>query len=290
MSTENWVPAGLNEEEAEDYLELRPDVPTWMWRPLFDWLYTNLTSLQTRSGGFGPTQHRVTVSNLQLIASAARVQLTPTPDGLSDSLRKLNGRQMIALTSTVLHMGSFKTNPAAIGTLRAILKTSQSMWTVADTDGTFDLSRVLPEGIHLEAERTIQVSGTAGSVLARAWNALYGIEPRPSSAYADAVKAVEIAAQPVIEPRNKMATLGTMNARMADPHVPISTVLRDKARYDQKETLVRLIDLLWHGHEDRHGKQDYSDVTIGQAQAGLAIATTLVGLFSSGAISVGSSN
>jgi len=56
----------------------------------------------------------------------------------------------------------------------------------------------------------------AGAFLADAWNAIATIEPQPSEAYDKAVKAVEVAAQPVVLPNNPNARLGQIIAAMKD--------------------------------------------------------------------------
>lgn len=132
-------------------------------------------------------------------------------------------------------------------------------------------------------EETVASSGTAGQILARAWGKVHGISPDNSGSYADAVRAAEAAIQPIVEPKNKEATLGTLAAVMraqGDWRLP----LREHAHAPSPELLVAMLQTLFRGHADRHGTEDYRDVTHEEAEAGVALAATLVAWFTSGAV------
>jgi hypothetical protein len=66
-------------------------------------------------------------------------------------------------------------------------------------------------------EGTIQDAGPAGHILARAWGKVQAFTPDASGAYADAVRAVEAAAKPLVEQKNEDATLGGMALGDAEP-------------------------------------------------------------------------
>jgi hypothetical protein len=132
-------------------------------------------------------------------------------------------------------------------------------------------------------EGTIDSSGTAGQILARAWGKVHAFTPDDSGAYADAVRAVEAAAQPLVEPKNDEATLGSMAAVMrnqGDWRLP----LREHQHAPTAEMVVAMMRSLYRGHVDRHGRDDYRDVTHEEALAGVALAATLVSWFASGAV------
>ncbi len=127
-------------------------------------------------------------------------------------------------------------------------------------------------------------SSTAGKVLSRAWASIHGLDTTASSAYADAVRAVEIVAISVVQPRHATATLGTVIGQMAadgDWQLP----LREPKESPAADLILGMLRTLWHGHRDRHGNVDYSDVSEVEARAAVSLAVTLVDWFASGAIS-----
>jgi hypothetical protein len=91
-----------------------------------------------------------------------------------------------------------------------------------------------PEGVQDMVEGTIEDSGTSGQILARAWGNVHAFTPDDSGAYADAVRAVEAAAKPMVEPDNDEATLGGMAGVMrtqGDWRLP----LREHQRADRRD-------------------------------------------------------
>ena len=100
--------------------------------------------------------------------------------------------------------------------LERLLGQSGSVWEVTELDvegGTEGEKRlVLTRRDLAEAKRAISDvrahEPRAGAFLADAWKAIATHDPRPSEAYDKAVKAIEVAAQPVVLPNNPDATLG----------------------------------------------------------------------------------
>lgn len=128
-------------------------------------------------------------------------------------------------------------------------------------------------------------AGSAGQHLAAAWAALYGRNPDPSKSYSESIKAVEAAAQAVVEPRNAKATLGTM-LKVLERSAPgtFSTAIeeKDSARKDV-DLVVDMMRRLWQGQTSRHGSQAGTTLeTKPQAEMAVFIAMTLVEWFSSG--------
>ena len=50
------------------------------------------------------------------------------------------------------------------------------------------------------------------------------------------------------------------------------------------KSLAVMLRTLWRGHQSRHGRPDYTDATLEEARAALALAATLVQWFTSGVI------
>ena len=83
-------------------------------------------------------------------------------------------------------------------------------------------------------EGTIESSGTAGQILARAWGKVHAFTPDDSGAYANAVRAVEAAAKPLVEPNNEDATLGGMASVIRNQGRLAPPVARASARSDRR--------------------------------------------------------
>ncbi len=181
---------------------------------------------------------------------------------------------------------ALRSNEHAARNLNMVLEESGSMWRVGERSGSPGLIRRVPESIQMAVDSAILASGHAGARLARAWEAIYGIDPNPSLAYSLAVKAVEDAAIPVVSPNDTTATLGKINSQIRnagswslplqreDPHAPTST------------TLLHMMKMLWAGQADRHGGHHDPDLVITQEAAEVAVMTaaTLVQWFTSGAV------
>jgi hypothetical protein len=110
-----------------------------------------------------------------------------------------------------------------------------------------------------------------------------GLEPNDSAAYADAVRAAEIAGIGVIQPQHATAPLGTVLGQMlsdGDWRLP----LREHQDAPGVNLVLDMIRSLWHRHRDRHGSVNYSDVGHDEARAAVMLAVTLVHWFTSGAL------
>lgn len=126
-------------------------------------------------------------------------------------------------------------------------------------------------------------SERAGAHLASAWAALMGRNPEPSTAYREAIKAVEVVAKPVLTPNDTLATLGKMLRALDDaPHK-----WRTRLDHSSPEQVAAMMRLLWKGQTDRHGTDDEDaplSVSLDEADAAVHLAVTLVRFFAAGHI------
>lgn len=131
----------------------------------------------------------------------------------------------------------------------------------------------------------------AAERLQSAWVAAYGLHPNPSAAVQDAVRAVEAAVIPVMEPDNRHATLGTVLGKLADPNFAVKwrlTLVQDRfGAEDGPGPLTGIMRTIWHSHSDRHeGNEPAPAVSLetGRAvvhAAGLAVQWILSGVLQS---------
>lgn len=172
---------------------------------------------------------------------------------------------------------------SALTALSRILERSGSMWKVGDRDGFPGLERRVPEGVQETADHVVGSSGSAGQLLAEAWNHAFGVSPNPEEAYEKAIKAAEQAGAAVVLPKNPKATLGTMIATMR-AHGDWSLEITDSSGAHFGDVVLRMCEALWQGQPSRHGGNGYRKPTQGEAEAAVMLAVPLVQWFHSGAV------
>jgi hypothetical protein len=106
-------------------------------------------------------------------------------------------------------------------------------------------------------------------------------------AYKEAVRAAEAAICPVIIPNAKLGTLGLAIAALRDaPPGKFTSVFPSEAVNGKPlDAVLKLMQLLWTSHFDRHGSADKSvplSASQEQAEAAVHTAATLVQWFERG--------
>lgn len=269
--------AQLNDDDAERYNVLLDGVPNKLREPVIGWLGKAIRE-DYEWVSVARTQRLAMLTDLSIgMPSDAYVRWSEYADQI---LRQLQPTQLLRVVDAVLAAGWHGTAPHV---LDDTLHLAKSKWKVGERMGKPGLVARQPEGVQDVVEDTIGSSGTPGQILARAWGKVHGFTPDDSGAYADAVRAVEAAAQPLVQPANGEATLGGMAGVMrnqGDWRLP----LREHQHAPTAEMIVAMMRSLYRGHSDRHGRDDYRDVSHEEAMAGVVLAATLVSWFASGAI------
>lgn len=132
---------------------------------------------------------------------------------------------------------------------------------------------------------------TAAQHLRASWLAAFGIEPDPNVAYAEAVRAVEAVACPLVVPASsRPPTLGSVltvlrgDAQATNPKWEL-VIPDQQGSPSSVSPLVAMIGLLWHGHRSRHaGSESARPNTLEEAEAAYMLAATLVHWLSKGAL------
>ncbi|WP_331718906.1 hypothetical protein OHU23_40595 (plasmid) [Streptomyces virginiae] len=135
------------------------------------------------------------------------------------------------------------------------------------------------------AASRIPSCGSAADHLATAWQSTYGRNPDSSKAYSEAIKAVESAAQALIEPNNKKATLGSMLGEIRNGPQRFITAIPAAGTEDDITLVADLMRRLWQGQTSRHGSQNGTRLeTQQEAEMAVHLASTLVQWFAVGLI------
>lgn len=160
-----------------------------------------------------------------------------------------------------------------------------SIWRVnADGDG---VERRVDDAVTAATAATATAAGLeAGGHLGAAWTAAYGRHPDPDKAYAEAVKAVEAAACPVVLPSNGTATLGKVRDHLRDASAKWELVVPGKAGTPGPVTpVVALMTTLWDGQRSRHAGTPTSRRQLQEeAEAVVHLAAMLVQWLHSGVV------
>lgn len=274
-----WTPPGLSEDEALAFLATRRGIPENARAEVLRWLIRDLYDHQS-----------VNLDEYLKFQTALRrpLGLLPGKSTTIGALRKwlaeLDEGTLTALVdfrlSSSFPRPAFDAQPRdAVAAIKTILYSSNSSWTVGDRNGRWGLIEALPEAVINTSKAVVSQSGKASQLLNSAWTNAFGVDKRPSHAYFDAVRAVEVFSCPLISPRDRTATLGKdINVLSNKPEDWVFALSGDRS----VERMLGALRLLWHSQTDRHGREDYEDVGVGEAQAAVLLATTIVGWLSQG--------
>jgi hypothetical protein len=275
---DEWVPFGLTDDETEIFLTLRPGLNQPARQSLIAWIMPAF-------GTQGNLVHSELVRALQL---ATDIFLGVTGPGSISSrqnfvehLDRLEPNELFRVADWVLATTGSGLVERRGKALDEVLRTARSRWTVGVRMGRPGLLERVPEGVQEFAQSVMEAHRTAGTVLAKAWLHLHGLEPRPGNAYSEAVVATEIAAVAAVQPSNAQATLGTVISQMerdGDWRLP----LREHGKAPSHDLIIAILRTLWYGHRDRHGNSDYSEVSYDEARAAVSLAVVAVDWFSAG--------
>lgn len=286
VTTDLWRPLGLEPSDSPDYDALHDGVPVWMEESFWTWMKNRFTL--SRVATYGQTLRAFDIALLRQVERKCRIRIAYKGTGLNDAMSFIRARTEETKTQLIVadYLLSFHSSPEAQVLLETIFHESGSMWTVGQRANRPGLVRRVPEGVQASVDFTIRNSGHAGVRLAEAWEAVFGLEPDPSRAYALAVKALEDAAIPVISPNDTAATLGKLNAQIRNAGNWGLPLPREDEYATTSATLLSMMKMLWAGQADRHGGNHDPDLAITQEAAEVAVMTaaTLVQWFTSGAV------
>jgi hypothetical protein len=257
-------------------------MPPWLVRPVFGWVVDLIVDRDP--SGFDAPSVRDDLLNDMAIKLRFQQPLdfsnrTSASDELLDRMRADNELAFDVLDYLLGHLHFAADNrgfpPNIADELATVLTDGGSVWEVAEVEGVWALQRRSVGPIR-DAIASASPATRAGQHLTTAWNRLVGRSPDPSSAYREAVRAVEAVARPTILPNNDRATLGTMIAAMRDKPEKWTTTL------GTVDEVRQMMEMLWTNQLDRHGTDDEEvplNVTSDQADVAVYLALTLTRLF-----------
>ena len=296
-----WLPLSVRQGGGSiDHQTLRDDVPSWLEPSLSAWVTSNIRDSTFAPVGMLRTMERALRRNLD---SNLFEMYQLTPGRGDEHLReKLISEGVLLDAADWLLAFLWSQDPWGVTEdgeaeaseqledllqdLNLILEQAGSAWMARGDETGARLERRVPQEVSAAADLAIGTEDRPAEHLRAAWARTYGRKPDPGGAYRDAVRAVEAVAQPIVSPRNRKATLGTMIRDMLQKPEKWRVLLAPQGE-DKVVQVVSMMDLLWKGQTDRHGSPDDTSpiqVSQAEAEAALHLAITLVHWFRTGVI------
>jgi hypothetical protein len=271
---------------------LHEGVPDWLVRPLLDWLERTLNE-----------------RTVQLVATRMRISLLASVDPPQTLCAELEHRVRFSFDNSEwdvldaidylvqvdwdelwlpdINVGSSEPLPGSdkLSHLQRILVEGGSAYHVSIAHQ--HLERRVDETAAKAFERSATVSGDeAGRHLRQAWIATYGLHPNPTTAYREAVRAVEAVACPLVVPHDPKPTLGKVIGHLKDASGKWALAIPGSgAAGGGIVPLVGMLELLWTGQVSRHaGAPTSRDQGQIEAEAAVSLAATLVQWFATGVV------
>lgn len=233
MANQRWRPLSARESGGAIDETLFEGVPDHLEQVLRDWLFHNTTS---------DSQQRI-------------MAMTRTVGHLTRCPRD----KLLDLVDALLYVGpgrGFGTEPRHVAQqLDDLLLDGGSVYRVApDLAG---LERRIDAEVREAAAHLMTTASTrfpaAAEHLGNAWKAAYGLHPNPAVAYGEAVKAVEAALIPVVQPNHGRATLGTVLGELrANPARWRIAINHGPDHEGDIAPFISMVETLWTGQTDRH--------------------------------------
>ncbi|MER7992362.1 hypothetical protein [Micromonospora chalcea] len=280
--------------DLDDPLSLPADdvpyegVPAFLEQSLRAWIKDALESAtDVRNSGAADQFAEIVALRLWMSPAYPAYGLT----GHQTALCTADRRDLLRVVNAILRFASPTRMASLIARLELLLVFSGSAYEIETGSPTQLVRRVDPSVRDAVRKAQDQAEPTAAQHLRAAWVAAYGVEPEPNVAYAEAVRAVEAVACPLLVPNpTRPPTLGTVltllrgDAQATTPKWEL--VIPDQhGAPSSVAPIVGMIELLWHGHRSRHaGSESARPNTLEEAEAAYMLAATLVHWLSKGAL------
>ena len=265
-----------NPERQEKFVALRKGIPDGLRPSLLKWTMFQYTGVE-QVISLGVYEHQVGL--LERLTD-----ITVLPDDHRNSPLWLKS----ALSSDdELHLDAVdvalrSANRSEAWELETYLRDARSAYRVKSyEEDKYELQDRQSEEMSQLIDNEANQPGKAASHLRAAWSKCFGRKPQTNEACFEAVKAIEIAAKPVITPNDQNATLGKMRSAIRAKPEKWET---DSDFDGSVETVLAMMDMVWEGHL-RHGDES-APLEVSQEAAEMTVQTAvlLVSWFRSGRI------
>lgn len=272
-----FVPFDADEEEIRALSVIKERIPPSMKTAFETWLAGQLVT-----GGYvDDTTVFYIQSNLQTDLDLG-VRDFWTREQVIEAIQDKGERFYIRVADLMLsgHKLQYTKDPA-VDHLRYLLDTNRSSLDIHFVDGSYRLRNRLIEGQEELVQNAIDQLESAGYHLALAWRAAFDLEPNPTYAMTEAIRAVEAACGPAVTPKDKKPTLGKVLGVMRQQGGWGLIFATSDGYPEQFPVIEGMIETLAKAQQDRHSGEPHSVL---EAQGHVQLASTLVHWFTSGVI------
>lgn len=273
----------MGEEQLEAFLAFKDGFPAGMIPLIQKWLQAVIAYPGKTAGGYVIFDASVFLDfQLRMNKSFGwPVKDAYYEDQFARCLAALRPQELVYFVDFVL--AQERHGSRREGELESILLNGRSNWSIGRRDGRPGLIGRVPSAVAEVIETTTDKPGKANNLLRRAWAQAYGVTPDAPASYSSAVKAVEVYSTKIFSPKTDRSTLGKdIAAFRAKPEK--WTFNFGNHDSDNQQHLLGMMSLLWNNQSDRHGSENYQDVSVEQARAAVLLASTLVGWFDQGLV------
>lgn len=278
---EVWRPWDASDEEYTIRLVAREMLPDHARPAIQNWLETQLNT--------GYNQTSSPLRNYIETSLHARFLFEPgsvNTERLVNAIFERGDRfvvQVIDLLVSGQERDGMYRAPAQVVQLSDYLDLAASSVAIVDDERSFRIGRRLPDGVEeIASEAAASAGVTAGQHLTASWAAATALEPDPSKAMTEAIRAVEAAAGAVVIPKDRRPRLSKIVSAIKDaPSWTLAFDTRDDGHPDHRLVLIGMLETLVFAQRDRHGGSAPNPaVAIGHAQ----LASTLISWFATGIV------
>ncbi|MCB0873702.1 MAG: hypothetical protein KDC36_10025 [Thermoleophilia bacterium] len=269
----------LSRRDDPSWHEPAEGIPEYLLAPLWAWIGR---FLMVPYGGVDESRLLEVQAVLRL---APPLKWSSAGSALGDLQNRIFGGDQELGLDVIDYLLQQSTDERDHADLEEILIRGGSVWQVRRKDDwTARLTRRVLEPTAEAIAMIRSDSERAHSHLRASWSELVGRHPNPSTAYREAVRAVEAAAKPIVSPADGRATLGRMIGEMGAKPAKWHFVVNE----GDITPVVSMCKAIWSSQLDRHGTDDDSvplSVSQEQADAAFHTALALVRMFTGGLVS-----
>lgn len=240
-------------------------VPGHLYQPVAMWV--------DRVFGGMPKSYSDTRNGPRL-AAAIHWSISPnvslTVHNITKSLYRYPDRLLDAVDA-VLHLSEVPEE--SIDNLDELLLLGGSIWEV--DQGGHGLTRRVDATAAQSFAKASSPSDSASEELKQAWACAYGRNPNASDAWDHSIKAVEEALIPIVTPAKSKATLGDVVGSLKSQSSSWMLELHGQDGSQSVAPLVAMLQLMWP-NPDRHGGNASREPSLGEAEAIVHLAVTVV--------------
>ena len=260
-----------NPERLEEFYALIEGVPDGLRPSLLSWAKMQYSSYGPTFADEAKVGHLERTINRELVLGGKRELLSELERRLAADDELLLDAADVALT--------WASEPQ-VARLEAFFVEARSTYSIGvDEDDVYMIQLRQPEELSRLIETEATQSGRQAEHLRIAWGKCFGLHPDLNEACTEAVKAIEVAAKPVVTPDDPLATLGKMIGAIRLKPEKWET---DSGFDGSVQTVLAMMDMVWKG-QLRHGDED-APLEVSQEAAEMTVHTVvlLVSWFRSG--------